>query len=174
VMLIDQNDAKQFKERLIYDALNFNDQEAIKNKYGENFKKRKKNEFEFELLTRNDFRNSRIALYDLSTGIYVQGKERIDGNALEDDPQFQVVKVQAKFLQGEINYSKSELLLLKDWFKSKNILKLKQFFEENIIPWAQINSKDYSESDLAHLFQKDIAALPRKKGLLARTFGLGQ
>jgi hypothetical protein len=169
VMLIDQNDAMQFKVKLNEDAQLYEDDAAIEKVYKESYKG---TEFEFEKLTRNRFRNTRIALYDLTTGVYMQGKERIDVKALEADQQFKVIKIQAKFLQGSINYSKEELVLLKEWFKSQDIVKMKKLFEDNIIPWAAINAKNYAESDLAHLFQKEIAALPRKQSLFSRTFGL--
>jgi len=127
LVLIDQNDALQFKEWLIDDSCNSN----------------------------RETRETLLALYDLSSGIYVQGKEKFDPRKLEMNAQFQRLKIQAKFLKGLLNYSEAELAIFKTWLSGScsDPQKLEEFFRDNIMKSQLISPKEYLQDNLAKVFK---------------------
>jgi len=102
-----------------------------------------------------------LALYDLNTGIYVQGsvKDRIDPAQLENDQRFLELKVQAKFFNGEIAYSQQETFILQDWFNRVDYTVLREMFVDQVMPWKEIDHKKLRSSQLGFAF----GALKKKK-----------
>lgn len=109
-----------------------------------------------------DKRELRLALYDLTTGMYLQGQkdDRIDSVKLESNPAFQRLKVQAKFFQGERFYSKSEIKVLKEWMKSIGVDKAKEmerFYKYWVLEWRFMGGREYEKSDMAKVFKDKVA-----------------
>lgn len=99
-----------------------------------------------------------LGLYDLTTGMIMQSSntERIDAATLETQPEFQSLKIQAKFFQGEIDYSDAELKVMEEWLTNCGVQveKMIDFFKTRILKWNRTSLKEFAKSDLARLFKK--------------------
>lgn len=98
-----------------------------------------------------------LGMYDLRTGMVEQGSNeyRINAVELEESPQLQLLKIQAKFFQGEIDYTSKELNMMESWLKTlEEPQVLIDFFKNTILGWRRITPKEYLDSSLAPLFTK--------------------
>ena len=118
VMVIDQNDSVFFRRKLKAD--------------------RQKEMTEAKLKARK----RKIAIYNLHNGTIVsQGKNQFEGDELEKNAAFQELKAQAKFLNGEINYTEQELGKIKSKAEKIGIGPVGTMFEKHILPQHPINQK---------------------------------
>jgi hypothetical protein len=123
VILLDQNDAVQFKQLLNQDALNPNLQEKR------------------EILS---------CLYHLDAKTQHSSSEVIPYDMFEKSPELVNLIVQAKFLSGESSYDKNELPLLKAWLE-KDPKELFNLFN-HVIKFKEESRKKFIDSDFEHLF----------------------
>jgi len=96
----------------------------------------------------------RLALCNLTMGIWQQGKERIDEEELQNNSSFQMLKVQAKFFNGHVNYSTEELKCLRLWMEQYGANDLYRFMKEVILKYKDYNSMRFPRSNLAKLFHE--------------------
>ncbi len=99
-------------------------------------------------------REVRLGLYNLSTGLVRTGRERIQEDELEANPEFMKLKIQAKFLGGRSDYSKSEIPLLTQWLKTHDAAKMRDLFLNQILRWKDANKNDFPGSALEKVFQE--------------------
>jgi hypothetical protein len=124
VVLLDDNDAVQFKSFLIQDAQNPNTQET---------------------------RDITCCLYHLDAKTQHSSSESIPNEKFENDPELLRLLIQAKFLAGRSSYSKSELPLLKDWIK-KDPKQLYELFMQ-VIKFKEVSRMQFEDSELDRLFK---------------------
>lgn len=117
-MLIDQNDQVYFRRKL----KQHREQEMGKE--------------EIESLKR------KIGIFDIQNGVIVsEGKNCFKDNELKDNPRFQELLAQVKFMSGEINYADHELAHIEDQAKKIGIGCVGAMFEKHILPQRPLNKK---------------------------------
>jgi len=100
-------------------------------------------------------REVRLALYNLTTGIFRQGSERIDESVLEKNEEFQRYKLQAKFFSGEVDYPENEVLLLKRWIgQQKDIKGLRKIFMDKVLSNKSLEKKAFDDSVIGKIFKE--------------------
>lgn len=82
--------------------------------------------------------------YNITMGFNDPGKK------LTLDQQFKIVKL--KFLNGESQYSKEEIDLLKQWFKVQGTDKMQKLFIDYILKGYPVKTNRYQDSPLQKLF----------------------
>ncbi len=96
--------------------------------------------------------NARCLLYRTASGPYRLGSDGISIAKMEKDPQFLKLLVQAKFFNGEINYTSDELPHLKEWINLHGKLKMSRLFEK-ITEFKGTTKRRFPYSDLAGIFR---------------------
>jgi hypothetical protein len=129
-MLIDENDEKQFKHILLQEANEPCDPEH----------------------------EVRIALYDLYTGHYMHGNDPIDLDRLKANPTHKLLKAQAKFFKGEMNYDDEEIGTVDKWLESVDTKAMATLFTETILPWRSATQEEFAQSDIAQIFTRQLNA----------------
>jgi len=76
----------------------------------------------------------------------------IDASKKPPPPNIMLKILKVKFLNGESQYSAEEIELLKKWFKSCGIEKLKKLYLERIISGQALKTSRYKNSPLQKLF----------------------
>ena len=86
-----------------------------------------------------------------------------DSAKLEEDPEFLNLKIQTKFLRGDLKYNEKEFKILKNWLSSKNAHFAKEYFIEEILPWTSVEITTFNKSPLARLLDDLIWEQENKK-----------
>ena len=127
LMLIDQNDSVFFHRKLKADREN----DKITD---DQLKERKRT----------------LAIYDIHNGAIVsQGKNGFKDEDLENSAAFQDLKAQVKFLNGEINYTKTELEKIKSKAEKIGLGAVGSMFEKHILAQHPLNSKFLKHKGIA-------------------------
>jgi len=69
-------------------------------------------------------------------------------------PEFIKLLVQAKFFNGETEFSSTEIPYLEAWIKDRGVVKMSTLFEKYILQWKAESSAKYQQSPLRSLFTK--------------------
>ncbi len=93
-----------------------------------------------------------LALYHLELGIFDQGSEPIDENALEKAEEFLKLKTQMKFFNGYTQYNRQEIASLRTWVKNKGPDKLQEAFRQ-VIATKPTSAASYEGSPLQKLLE---------------------
>lgn len=115
-ILVDQNDSVYFSRKLKEDKENADPEAAAR-------------------------RTRKIAIYDIHNNIIrAQGKNEFEDNELENNATFQELLANAKFLNGEINYTEAELYHIENKATDLGLLgTIGQLFETYILPNRPLN-----------------------------------
>lgn len=130
VVLIDKNDVHEFKKKLLDD---YKDPSTSK-------------------------RNLKVGIYHLKLGTLTSGSERVDLEKLETNPKFQLLKVQAKFFNGDVDYSMDEQVHLERWLKEGNPQEMHDLFINKILLYKTTQKKKFEKSPLERIFNKCLKA----------------
>ena len=98
--------------------------------------------------------NLDLGIYNLNLGMVQSGKNAITDQELEQNTEFQLVLVQAKFLSGVIHYTDQEQALLYDWLKAFPPQQIESFFTGYILKHAPEKRRLYPESAIKLMFDK--------------------
>ena len=74
--------------------------------------------------------------------------------ALMDNPQLQLLMVQAKFYRGEIYYTDNEHRILKEWIDKKGKPLMRELWKTIVEQHPEITPSIYKSSTLASILQK--------------------
>jgi hypothetical protein len=97
----------------------------------------------------------KLALYQPGYGLYAQGPDFPTEKQLQKHPQFQQLKVQAKFFNGDVSYSRDEIRALEAWFSTlKQLDQAKDLFEKQILVYKRESALQYPNSPLYRCFQR--------------------
>jgi hypothetical protein len=124
IVLLDQNDAAQFKDFLNKDAQNPN------------------------LREKRDVKN---CLYHLNAKTQHSGSEIIPYETFENDPELLHLLVQAKFLAGKSSYTTAELPILEAWIK-KDPKQLFELYK-HVLRFKEESREAFVDSDLENIFK---------------------
>ncbi len=101
-----------------------------------------------------------LALYLLGYGLFGQKPSFPSEEQLHANPKFMRLKVQAKFFNGEVFYSKEELPALESWLsdldRQGRLDSAKLFFEIKILEWKETSKREYPNSPLFRCFNRII------------------
>ncbi|HEY4832704.1 MAG TPA: hypothetical protein VIH61_09130, partial [Waddliaceae bacterium] len=118
LMLIDQNDQVYFRRKL------------------KEHREKEMTEEEINGIKR------KIGIFDIQNGVVVsEGKNGFIDNELENNPRFQELLTQVKFMSGEINYTDQELTYIEEKAKKIGIGCVGALFEKHILPQRPLNKK---------------------------------
>ncbi len=101
-----------------------------------------------------ELREVNLCLYHLNNGMFRTSREGFDEQKLEQNPQFQLMKVQAKFLNGELSYTPNEQATLQHWITRTNADKLDEFFKNQILEWKPGSRAAFERSDIARVLRR--------------------
>lgn len=104
-------------------------------------------------LASNKLEKYNVTLVQPTTGIIHSSSGLLEQREVEN-PDVKMLLVQAKFLQGEINYNKEEIKLLRKWMGEKDKGLLKELFENHIIKSKLGTRKQFGTSSLGKLFSE--------------------
>lgn len=104
-------------------------------------------------------RDHRLALYDLDLGIFSQGSDPISPHLLEENRDFIRLKAQAKFFNGETQYSSEEIEILEKWIREAGPAKLKNLFINIILGNKPKSVSLYPSSPLAGIFERILQSI---------------
>ncbi len=94
--------------------------------------------------------DTKVLIYRPGYGPY--RNHGVDIDRLEQKTQYHQVLAQAKFLNGEINYSKEEMIYLKEWVSTNGAEKMKKLFN-HIIEYKDLSRQKYPDSPLATVLE---------------------
>ena len=116
---------------------------------------------QFEEFLREDLQNPQpgprelnIGIYDLEIGMTLMGSEPVDEIALEKDPGFLQLKVEAKFFAAMMNFNTAEEALLKKWIQKNGPKKMATYFQGVILRNRKESFKAFPYSDLYRIFEE--------------------
>ena len=73
---------------------------------------------------------------------------------LADAPQVIQLRAQAKFMNGDLNYSKAEEKALKEWMGDRSDTYFKEMFEKHFLPRRDRNFMEYLNSPIYHMLYR--------------------
>jgi hypothetical protein len=94
-------------------------------------------------------REVKICLYQLDTGIEQQGSDRFNEDELNQNPQFQQLRMQAQFRRGDQFYTEEDLPRVSSWIQRKGALLMERLF--NTLSRKPISP----DSDIVRLFRSN-------------------
>lgn len=106
-------------------------------------------------------RDVRVCLYHLELGVDAQGSDPIDIQALEKDPQFIKMKMQAKFLAGYVTYSDAEKKALHEWIENKGATQLYSLFFNVVLNNQPTQREAFVGSELANILEQRLRGSAR-------------
>lgn len=122
--------------------------------------------FFFQTMLEEDLQNPekhqnkevRLGLYHLTNGLIMTGSEPLEKDRLDSNAQFNRLKVQAKFLAGDIDYSTKELEEMEIWLKEAGPRQLFTLFNDQILAWKDVTRAAFPQTGLYNIFRKLNAA----------------
>lgn len=93
----------------------------------------------------------RLCLYNFRLGDYVHGKDPITN--LQTNPKFLRLVVQAKFFNGETDYSDDELIYLKAWIQEKGAARMYRLFTDYVLAFKATSKAKFPASTIGTLFK---------------------
>ncbi len=92
-------------------------------------------------------REVKLGLYHLANGLYREGSEPIDEEALETNPSFLRLKAQAKFFNGHFSFTKEEWPFLVKWIESQGKQRIRDLLEK-ILASKPTSRRSYPYTEL--------------------------
>lgn len=110
----------------------------------------------YYLMTRepDQLHDYRAALVQSNVGMMATSQSEPTRESELNDPRVKYLLIQAKFLQGEVNYNKEEIELLRSWIQEKGPSLLKELFEEHILKFHPEAKLHFPASSLGRLFSE--------------------
>lgn len=93
-----------------------------------------------------------LCLYNFRLGAYLHGKQQITN--LNDNPTFLHLIVQAKFFNGETDFSDAELPALKAWITEKGPARMYELFTDYILAYKATSQERFPSSPIGNLFKE--------------------
>lgn len=104
------------------------------------------------LSTPKEATNGKILLYTLDKRVDRSGGMNV--NNIKQNPQFQMAVVQAKFLDGRVDYTDDEIPYLEEWIQAKGVEFAENLFSNYILKWKKESESKFKYSRLAKLFKE--------------------